>query len=262
MKLSIIVITRNNQAVLEGCLKSAKQAAEIIVVDDQSTDDTPKIAKSYTSKVFTHPLSTFAKQRAWGAKQTSGDWIMFLDADERLSSSLFQEIKTTLKNTPHSAFRLKRRNYFFGRLFKHSGYWPDWQTRLFKKSAFKGITGASHEHYRFQGSLGSLKQPLIHFADRRIETGLRKSILWTKPEAKALYKTGHPPITCLRLLKVMIWEFCYRYCKKQGWRDGYIGFVEAITQAINKFFIYQQVWELQQQKKVAQAYKRLETQLL
>ena len=262
MKLSIIVITRNNQDVIKGCLNTARQADEIIVVDDQSTDDTPKLAKQFTSKFYAHPLTTFAQQRTWAAKKASGDWILFLDADERISPSLFQEIKTAINTSHHSAFRIKRRNYFFARLIKHSGYWPDWQTRLFKTSGFKGITGASHEHYRFQGSLGSLKQPLIHFADRRTQTGLRKSILWTRPEAQAMFKADHPPINGLRLVKVMLWEFFYRYCKKQGWRDGYIGLVEAITQAINKFFIYQQVWELQQQDKIKQAYQRLEKELL
>lgn len=261
MKLSIIVLTHNNQAVISGCLRSAQQADEIIVIDDHSTDDTVKLARRFTSKIYSHHLTSFAAQRTWGAKQSKGNWLMFLDADERLTSQLFEEIKAAVNSGQHVAFRFKRQNYFFGQKIKHGGYWPDWQIRLFKRSTFKGIIGASHEQPLFDGSLGSLKHPLLHFADRSVQLGLHKSMIWTKPEAKALYEADHPPITWWRLVKVMLSEFVHRYFKKQGWRDGYVGFVEAITQAINKFFIYQQVWELQHQEEIKRKYQKLEDSL-
>jgi glycosyltransferase involved in cell wall biosynthesis len=262
MRLSIIIITHNNQAIIKDCLKTAQAADEIIVVDDHSTDDTVKLSQAYTKKIFPHSLKTFAAQRSWGAKKASGDWLFFLDADERLSAKLFQEIKKTIVSTSHSAFRLKRQNYFLGRLMRHSGFWPDWQTRLFKASSFQGINGSSHEEYRYQGCLGSLTQPLIHLADRRVIIGLRKSILWTKPEAEALFRAGHPPVTWWRLLKVIFQEFFRRYFKQQGWRDGYPGLTEALTQSFNQFFIYQQLWELQHQEEINQRYQQLEKELL
>jgi len=262
MKLSIIVLTHNSQHKIKGCLNSAKQADEIIIVDSGSTDDTLKIAKKYTAKIYSHQLTSFASQRTWGTQKVTSDWFMFLDDDERISKQLFQEIKSTIKNTFHSAFRFKRQNYFLGKKITHSGYWPDWQTRLFKSSKFKKITGASHEQPHFNGSLGDFSNPLLHLANRSIAAGLLKSYLWTKSEAEAFYKANHPSISWWRLIKVMLWEFCFRYFKQKGFKDGYVGFVEAIVQAINKFFIYQQIWELQHQQKINKKYQQLEKQLL
>ncbi|MFC1627024.1 glycosyltransferase family 2 protein [Patescibacteria group bacterium] len=263
MKLSVLTITKNNQDVLSGCLKNAKKHCfEHIIVDDFSTDKTLSIAKQHTSKVFTHKLTSFAKQRHWAANKATGDWILFLDSDERITQKGWQEIKQLMQISSHSAFRFKRLNYFSGRPIKHGGFWPDYQTRLFNKKTFKGIKGATHEQYLFDGSLGTLNHAVLHFPDRSIALGLTKSLIWTKPEAKAFVKANHPKITWWRLIKVIVWEFNFRYFKKLGFLDGYIGLVEAITQAMNKFFIYQQVWELQNQEKINTKIKALEKKLL
>ncbi len=250
MKLSVVVLTKNSQEVLPDCLKSVQKAFQIVVVDDNSTDDTLKIAKKFisTKNIYSHQLTTFPSQRNWAAKKATGDWFIFLDADERITKKGWQEIKKLLPKTTNSAYRFKRLNHFYGQKIKHGGYWPDYQTRLFKQKNFKGIKGVTHENYQFKGTLGTLDEPVLHFPDRSVSLGLYKSKIWTKKEAEALFKANHPKITWWRILKVMITEFYYRYLKKQGFRDGYIGFAESLTQAINKFFIYQQVWELQQVK--------------
>jgi len=262
MKLSIIVITKNNQSTLEACLNSAKKADEIIIVDDFSIDQTLKIAHKFTDRIFSHKLTTFAGQRNWAATKVTGDWLIFLDADERITQKGFQEIKHLLGTTTKTAFRFKRLNYFSGKAIKHGGFWPDYQTRLFKRKSLKSIKGVTHEQYIFDGELGTLKEPVLHFPDRGIKLGLHKSMIWTPKEAKAFVKSNHPPITWWRLVKVMVWEFFRRYIKLSGWKDGYIGFVESLTQAINKFFIYQQVWELQNKEKIATSVKKLEKKLL
>jgi len=262
MKLSIITITKNSQDVIKGCLESAKKADEIIVVDDLSKDDTLKIAGKYTLKIFSHKLTSFPSQRNWAAKKATGDWLLFLDADERLTEKGWQEIQQVIKQNQPVAFRFKRQNYFHGRKIRHGGFWPDYQIRLFKRSTFKGVKGVTHEQYLYDGALGTLKQPVLHFTDRRVELSLQKTLIWTPKEAEALFKAGHPPITWYRLLKVAIFEFFSRYIKKQGFRDGFVGFIEAFIQAINKFFIYQQVWELQHQKKTKAKIAKLEKELL
>lgn len=249
MNLSVLIITKNNQNQIKDCLDSVKNIArEIIVVDDFSTDNTLKIAKKYTNKIFPHKLESFPKQRHWAANKATSNWFIFLDADERLTKKNIQELKTLLLNTTHSAFRFKRLNYFHNKPIKHGGFWPDYQTRLFKRSDFKGIKGATHEQYLFKGTLGTLKHPVPHYPDRSLVMGLKKSLIWTPTEAQAIFKSNHPPITWWRIVKVMVSEFMFRYIKCLGFKDGYIGLVEAITQSMNKFFIYQQVWELQQKK--------------
>jgi glycosyltransferase involved in cell wall biosynthesis len=246
MKLSVIVLTHNSEAVLSDCLKSLAFGDEIIVVDSGSTDATEKIALSYSARVVKRRLLSFASQRNWALKQAKFPWVLMIDSDERVPEKLAGEIKTAIKTDESSAYRMKRQNYFFGKKVRHGGYWPDWQTRLFKVEDFVKYVGAIHESPRFKGKLGSLVTPLTHYSHNSISECLEKSRVWTKKEAEAFIKAGHPKITWWRIVKVMIWEFCYRYFKKLGFLDGYVGFIESVIQATNRFYVYQQVWELQQ----------------
>lgn len=263
MKLSVITLTKNSNSRIVACLKNAQGFAdEHLIIDDNSKDETVALAKKFTSKIFTHPLTSFAAQRQWAAGKATGDWIFFLDSDERLTQKSWKKLRNFLTNTTHSAIGFNRLNYFFGHKMKHGGYWPDKQIRVFKKSDFLGVEGLVHEHFNYQGSLDIFPDPLIHLADRSVVTGLYKSAKWTRLEAKAFAVAHHPPVTWWRLIKVMIWEFNFRYFKKLGILDGYIGLVEAITQAANRFFVYQQLWELQQQAKLDEQYSKLEKSLL
>lgn len=246
MKLSAVVLTKNNQEELPRCLSSLAGADEIVVVDDNSGDKTAAIAKKFGAKVFSKKLISFAGQRNFGIRQAGHPWVLFIDSDEEVGPQSMQEMKTVIAGSNHSAFRLRRANHFFGRRVHHGGYWPDWQTRLFKKSDFVRFTGTIHESPHWTGSLGSLSHPLVHYSHKNMEAVLIKSASWTKLEAREFIKAGHPPITWWRLLKVTIWEFCFRYFKRFGFLDGFVGLVEALVQAMNRFFVYVQVWERQQ----------------
>jgi len=261
MKLTIIILTHNNQDVIKGCLDSIKITDEIIIIDDHSTDDTLKIAQPYKPKIISRKLDNFAQQRNFAVQQAKTPWIFFLDVDERITPALSGEIKQTLENPQNSAYQMKRLNYFFGQSMKHGGYWPDWQTRLFKLKDFKKFTGTIHESPHFQGSLGKLKHHLIHFSHKNLAEGLRKSIFWTKKEAQAFIKAGHSPITWWRIIKVMLWEFCYRFFKKKAFLHGYVGFTESLIQAINRYFVYQQIWEMQQQPSLKEKYQQLDKKI-
>lgn len=246
MKLTVIILTHNSSNLILDCLNSVKSADEIVIVDDNSTDDTLKLAEPFQPTIIRHQLTSFSSQRNLTLKQVKSDWVLFLDSDERVPLKLFHEIKTVINTGSYSAYRVKRLNYFFGRAIKHGGYWPDWQTRLFKIKDFQKFTGVIHETPHFSGRLGSLENHLIHFSHQNLAEGLEKSIIWTKKEAEEFIKAGQPPITWWRIIKVMVWEFCFRYFKKFGFLDGYVGFIESLIQAINRFFVYQQIWELQQ----------------
>lgn len=247
MKLSVIVLTHNSAQVIQNCLKSIKRADEIIVLDDNSTDSTLALVKPFKVKIIQNKLINFSRQRNFGLKQAAFPWVLFVDSDEQVPQSLMQEIKSAIAKPEFSAYRMKRLNYFFNRPMKHGGYWPDWQTRLFKKDSFLNFTGTIHESPQFKGILGSLTGHLIHYSHQSLSAGLIKSAHWTKLEAQEFIKAGHPPITWWRIVKVMVWEFCYRYFKKLGFLDGYVGFIESLIQALNRFFVYQQIWELQHQ---------------
>jgi len=261
MKLSFIVLTHNSQDLIDYCLKNINWADEIVIFDDASTDKTINIAKKYTSKIYSHKLKTFADQRNRAFKKATGDWVFFLDIDERISQKLKKEILAKISSFTNTAFKMKRLNFFLGKKIKHGGFWPDWQPRLYKRSDFVNFTGDTHETPHFKGTMGNLDSHLIHFTHKNLLEGLQKSMIWTKQEAQAFIKANHPSIAWWRLPRVMLTEFFYRYVKKQGFRDGYVGFVEAIIQAINKFFIYQQIWEMQQQPSLEEQYHQLEKKL-
>jgi len=244
MKLSAVVLTHNSSAVIGDCLQSLRFTDEIIIVDSGSTDNTLELAAS--ARIYKRKLVSFAAQRNFAIKQAKSPWVLMIDSDERVPDELAKEIKAAVKTDSFSAYRLKRLNYFFGQAMKHGGYWPDWQIRLFKLKDFGKYTGTVHETPRYVGSLGDLKTPLLHYSHNNISECLIKSVSWTKKEAWEFIKAGHPPVTWWRIVKVMIWEFCYRYFKKRAFLDGYIGLVESLIQAMNRFYVYQQVWELQQ----------------
>ncbi len=246
MKLTAIILTHNSSELIQACLKSIKIADEIIVIDDLSTDKTLAIAQKFPVKVFSRQLDNFAAQRNFAISKAAMPWVLFLDSDERVPFKLFHEIKAVINTGAYSAYQIKRLNYFFDHAVKHGGYWPDWQTRLFKVKDFQKFSGSVHETPHFSGSLGSLENHLIHFSHRNLTEGLEKSLIWTKKEAEEFIKAGHPPISWWRIVKVMVWEFCFRYFKKLGFLDGYVGFSESLIQAINRFFVYQQIWEMQQ----------------
>jgi len=246
MKLTVIILTRNSNGLILDCLNSIKSADEIVIVDDNSTDETLAFAKKFPVKVFSRQLDNFAAQRNFAISKATMPWVLFLDSDERVPLKLLHEIKTAISVDTYSAYRMKRLNYFFHHAVKHGGYWPDWQTRLFKLKDFAKFTGSVHETPHFSGRLGSLENHLTHFSHQNLAEGLEKSLIWTKKEAEEFIKAHHPPITWWRIVKVMVWEFCFRYFKKLGLLDGYVGFIESLIQAINRFFVYQQIWELQQ----------------
>ncbi len=246
MKLTVIILTHNSGKLIPDCLNSVKTADKIIIVDDNSTDGTLKLAEPFQPTIIQHRLTGFSSQRNLALKQVKTDWVLFIDSDEQMSPELAREIKIKIAGSDYSAYRIKRLNYFFNHAVKHGGYWPDWQTRLFKIKDFQKFTGVIHETPHFSGQLGDLENHLIHFSHQTLAEGLEKSIIWTKKEAEEFIKAGHPPITWWRIVKVMVWEFCFRYFKKLGLLDGYVGFIESLIQAINRFFVYQQIWELQQ----------------
>lgn len=246
MKLSIIIIAKNEEEMIKDCLKSAAWADEVILVDTGSIDRTLEIAKEILPKVkiIKTKKGSFSDWRNLGFKKSQGDWVLYLDADERVSSK--RSVLAACKDGPFCAFRIPRENYYFGKRVKYGGSWPDYATRLFKRKSFTGWKGIIHESPKFKGKLGTLKNPLIHLTHRNIGSCLEKGLKWTRLEARLFYKAKHPPVTWWRLLKVAGQEFFKRAILLQGFKDGFVGIVEAMVQAINRLMVYIQLWEMQQ----------------
>jgi len=131
----------------------------------------------------------------------------------------------------------------------YGGAWPDYVKRLFLKEKLKRWIGELHEDPVFEGEMGRLKNPIVHIAHRDLSLMVEKTREWSKIEAELLYKTGHPPVTWWRILRIMLSEFWLRGVKLQGWRDGTVGWIEIIFQMFSRFVTYGRLWELQQKHK-------------
>ncbi len=250
-RISFIIIALNEEEMIEDCLKSASWADEIILLDGGSTDKTLKIAQKYQAKIFSQEV----KEKDWaawhnqGKKLAKNEWIFYLDADERVTPALKEEIKSSINHQSSViAFAIPRRNILLGKEMQFGGWYPDYQIRLFKKNKLLRWEGQVHERPIFEGELGYFKNPLLHLTHRNLSTMVEKSRDWSKIEARLLFEAHHPPVTWWRILKMMSAEFWQRFVKKQAWRDGMVGWIEGLFQVFNKFLIYGQLWEIQKQK--------------
>lgn len=260
MVISAIVLAKNEESMIEGCLKTLRWVNEVIVVDDHSTDKTVSISEKYGASVI-NGKGDFAFNRNLGKSTAKGDWLFYIDADERVSKSLASEIKKILKSPKCSAYSINRFNYQIGKRLVSGGWGDDRVIRLFKKSALFKWAGRIHEHADVKGETGELEEPLYHLTHRSVLEGLAKSIRWTNIEAEQLYKSGHTKITPLRLIKIVMSELVSRLLTKHGFHDGDEGWIEAMIQAMNRFIVYTRLWELQQSPTLEEKYSKIDEEI-
>ena len=245
--LSVIIITLNEETMINDCLLSVKFADEIIIVDSGNTDQTNKIAKEYGVRIIKcDARSGYDQYRNAGLKTAKGDWILYVDADERVTPLLKQEIEQIISsNSEISAFEIPRRNIYLGKEMFFGGWGNDRVIRLFKKNKLLKYNNALHEQPEIEGQIGQLQNSLVHFSHRNLESMLYKTLLFTEYEVDLRVKNGHPPIVVWRFIRVMFTEFWTRFIKLGAWRDGVEGVIDGIFQVFNMFVIYARLWEAQ-----------------
>jgi glycosyltransferase involved in cell wall biosynthesis len=223
-RISALVVARNEERNLPGCLESVRFASErIVVVDAASDDDTLAIARRSADVVIVRPFDDFASQRNAGLEAASGDWILSIDADERVTPGLEDEIGRILSasGNPHSGFRIPIRSEILGRPFGYSGTQQDLPLRLFRRDRGRW-TGRVHETVLLDGTIGRMRHPLEHHTIPDVRVFLRKIDQYTTLEARDLYRAGDRYRT--RDLTVRpFWLFLKLYLYKQGFRDGLEG---------------------------------------
>jgi len=250
MKISALVLTKNEQQMIADCLKQLEFADEIIVLDQNSQDKTRTIAQKYTEKIYTTNLDDFDKNRNLLAQMAKGEWLLYIDADERIDSQLTLEIKRATAQDKYSAYYFPRKNLVLGRWLKHTGFWPDYVPRLFKRTQLITWQGRVHESPKVDGSFGYFKRPLVHLTARSLSAMLEKTRRWAKIEAELLKEANYPKVTIFRVAKALCSEFFSRFIKKAGFLDGYIGLVESIYQALHQAIVLTYLWELQNNVKI------------
>ncbi len=245
--LSVIVLAKNEQERIAKCLESVAWADEVIVIDNGSEDNTVSIAKKMGAKVVKSGEKSFAALRWHGATLAKGDWLLYVDADERITPELKNEIQETIGSYTAGnpeGYSIKRRNFYLG----HP--WPtqDKMQRLFLKSSLKGWFGQVHETARVTGVMETLKNPLEHNTHRTLEEMVAKTNEWSLIEAKLRFEHNHPPVVPWRLMRVMVTGFFDSFIHQQGWRAGTVGWIESLYQAFSMFITYAKLWELQEGK--------------
>jgi len=238
-KISAIVITYNEEKNIEECLQSISWVDEIIVVDSKSSDNTVSISKKYTGKIIETENIAYGLKRNIGIDKSECEWILWLDADERISEILEKEITSIIngKNL-FDAYCINRKSFFINKFINHSGWYPDFTLRLFKKSTGIRFNDAEvHEKVIYKGNYGKLKNDILHYTDRDFEHYIFKLNNYTTFSAKELNKKNKKTgITDLVFRPVF--TFLKMYFVKLGFLDGYTGLILSILSSYHVFFKY------------------------
>lgn len=260
--LSVIILTKNEEKRIRACLESVKWADEILVLDNGSDDKTFQIVKEYTDKIYKFQNEDFATLRNKGMEQAQGEWVLYVDADERVLEPLRKEIEAQIAFGSFCAFAISRKNIIFGREVKYGPFWPDWVIRLLKKEDFTRWFGKVHEYPKFKGELGYLKNPLLHLTHRDIDQIVLKSLEWSKIDATLRFEVGHPKMSAWRFLRILLSETFYQGFIRKGFFNGTLGVMDSILQTFSLFLTYVRLWQMQQKKPLSKIYDEIDQQLI
>lgn len=247
VKISALILTKNEEDLIGDAIKQLDFVDEIIVLDQSSQDKTVEIVSKFTNKIYKTTSEDFAKNRNLLASHAKGEWLLYVDCDERLTKELTSEILSAIQNPQFSAYYIPRQNFILGKWQKHGGWWPDYVPRLIKRSALIAWYGEIHESPRIEGEFGYFKNPLVHLTARSMSQILEKSIKWAKIEAQLYHQSTNPKVTIARITKGAISEFISRYFLKLGFLDGTIGVISAIYQSLHSAMVFTYLWEIQNQ---------------
>lgn len=260
--LSIIIITKDEQDRIKACLESVKWADEIVVVDNGSTDGTLDIVKKYTDKVLIFKDQDFSTLRNKGIEKASGEWVLYVDSDERVLEQLKNEIEVLIVFDDNSAYAISRKNIIFGKEVKYGPFFPDWVIRLLKKEDFETWTGKVHEYPKFKGKLGYTKNSLLHLTHRDVDQIVLKSLEWSKIDAFLRMESGHPKMSGWRFLRIFITEIFNQAILRRGFFNGTTGMMDSILQAFSMYITYVRLWEFQQEKPRDKIYEEIDKKLI
>ncbi len=250
-RLSVAVVTLNEEERLRPCLESVVWADELVVVDAGSSDKTVAIAREFTDRVLFRPWDGYGSQKNFALAQCGGDWILALDADERVPEALRAEIDRTLAAGPAArGFHLPRRNVFQGRWVRHGGLYPDWQLRLFRRGAGRFVERAVHEAVRVDGPTGRLRTALVHESYRSLADAVARLNRYSDLAAAELARQGRGGSVADLLLRPL-GRFAGMYLVRAGFLDGWRGLVLAALYAHYVFLRAAKVRELRGARRAA-----------
>jgi len=247
MSLSVIIIVKNEEASIRECLASVVWADEIIVLDSGSTDQTIAICKEFTDKVHETDWPGFGPQKNRALEYATKDWVLSIDADERISYDLQTEIKRTIQvSGRYDAYTMPRRSNYCGRYMKHSGWWPDHVVRLFRRGKAQFSDDLVHERIITNGSTGKLREPIIHESLLTLEQILNTMNSYSSAGAKMMAE-NHQQAGLTKAILHGLWTFIRTYIFRAGFLDGREGFMLAVSNAEGTYYRYLKLMVINQE---------------
>ena len=238
MTLSVILITMNEENFVRACLESVSWVDEIIVVDSGSTDNTIDICREYTDIILVTDWPGPGAQRNRAIDMATGDWILALDADEWVTPELKSEIQIVISDPGDKvAFEMPRLSSYCGRYMRHSGWWPDRITRLFKRGSARFNAELIHDHMIFDGKVGRLSHHLMHEAFEDLTDVLGKVNRYSTDSAQVMLGHGKKS-SLLTAIAHGLWSFFHTYVIRAGFLDGREGFILAVSNAEGTYYKY------------------------
>ena len=248
--LSAILITRNEAHNLADCLASLKPwADEIVVVDQDSSDGTREIAASHGARVLhTTDWPGFGPQKNRALDLAQCDWVLSIDADERVTPELAAEIQAMLSGPPPcTAYEIPRLSWYCGKFIRHAGWHPDFVLRLFERGSSRFSDDLVHERVLASGDVGQLRQVLLHYSFRNFSQVLDKVDRYSTASAEQLYARGKTS-SLGKAVAHGLWAFLRTYLFRSAWRDGAQGFALAVSNAEGTYYRYLKLWLILQER--------------
>jgi glycosyltransferase involved in cell wall biosynthesis len=242
-RLSVTIIAWNEEERLRACLESVAWAEEILVIDAESTDKTVQVAREFTDKIWVRPWPGFAEQKNFALDQATGEWVLSLDADERVTPELRERIGRIVRaNGPGDGYSIPRKNIFWGAWVRHGGLYPDYQLRLFRRAAGRFVDSAVHESVVVEGHVERLAEPLLHHSYRGLDDFVARSNRYSALAARDIVARGGRA-DVLDLALRPLGRFLSMYVARGGLLDGWRGFVLAVLYANYVFLRVAKTWE-------------------
>ena len=243
--ISVVVSAFNEEKTLERCLSSVSFSDEIIVVDNESQDNTVGIAKKFTKRIYSQKnILMLNTNKNYGFEKATSDWILNLDADEEIPKELASEIRTIIQSNPkENGFWIRRKNIIFGKWVSHGLWWPDKQIRLFKREKGKFPCLHIHEYISVGGAVGELAAPYLHYNYETVHQYLTKIDRASTSEALSLKDMNHQ-LVWYDAIRFPLSDFLKIYFAQSGYKDGLHGLVLALFQAFYSFTVFAKYWEM------------------
>lgn len=244
INISVVISAYNEEKMLEACLNSVNFADEIIVVDNESEDQTSSIAKKYTKKIFTVANKKMLNiNKNFGFSKATHEWVLSLDADERVTDTLAKEIETILANPQANGYWIPRKNIIFGKWIQSAMWWPDYQLRLFKKTKGKFPEKHVHEYLEVEGITGKLQEPFMHENYTSISQFIKKmDTIYTESEVEK-YLHENKAVTIKNVIAFPHNDFLKTFFLQKGYKDGLHGLILSQLQAFYSFVSLAKLWE-------------------